>query len=200
MAQRSKGGDGKELLDDTVQLGDVVVETKEAIGSQPAEDGEETTPKSPAVPAGQAVLGGLTIRELEMMPKLEEISRLGQITVGGTTHIEPEVIGAIAGVATNGVEGVASLGTTSLRSAMRERFGGAEKRASSGVAVEAGTREAIVDINLRVIYGYPIPMIVVKIRHAVADQLLRYCGLLAKEINIRVSGLEFPERMPGKVL
>ena len=130
---------------------------------------------------------------------MEEISRLEEIPVGGTTtNIEPEVIGAMAGVAAQAVEGVASLGTTSLRRTIRERMGGAERKAR-GIDVEAGRREVILDINLRIIYGYSIPETVVKVRETVADRLLQLCGLVAKEINIRVSGMEFPARMPGRV-
>ena len=140
----------------------------------------------------------LTIKELEMMPKIEELSRLEEVHVGGTTNIQPEVIGAIAGVAAQAVEGVASLGTTSLRRTIRERMGGAERKAR-GIDVEVGRREVILDINLRVIYGYSIPDTVIKVREKVADRLVQLCGLLAKEINISVSGLEFPDRIPGRV-
>ena len=164
-------------------------------GGEP-EGPEETLPEKPADERSQ-VMGGMSIRELEMIPKLEELEQL-EIPVGGATNIEAEVIGAIAGVAAQSVEGVASLGTTSLRRAVRERMGSAERRAR-GVEVEVGRREAILDIRIRVIYGYIIPKTVVEVRHLVADRLLRLCGLVAKEINIRVTGIEFPARMPGRV-
>lgn len=143
-------------------------------------------------------MGRLTIRELEMMRKMEELSKLEQVPVGGATNIRPEVIASIAGRAAESVPGVVSLGTPSLRRVVRERLGGAERKAR-GVNVEAGRREAILDINLRVIYGYSIPQIVVQVREMVADGLLRLCGLEAKEINIRVTSIEFPDRMPSRV-
>ena len=164
-----------------------------------AGDAKEELPGKPSVVEGQ-VLGRLTIRDLEMMPRIEDIRRLEEIPVGGTTNIEAEVIGAIAGVVTQTVEGVASLGTTSLRRTIRERLGGAERRSRGvDVDVEVGRREVIVDISLRVIYGYSIPATVVNVRESVADRLLRLCGLVAKTINIRVIGIEFPARMPGRV-
>ena len=166
-------------------------------GTDSAGEPEEARGKKPAVPEGR-VMKGLTVKELEMMPKLEQISRLEEIPVGGTTNIEAEVIGAITGVAAQAVEGVASLGATSLRRTLRERVGGAERRAR-GVAVEVGRREVILDISVRVIYGYSIPSTVIKIRQNVADRLLYLCGLLAKEINVKVVGIEFPARMPGRV-
>ena len=158
---------------------------------------ESAPSQKPLAPEGKA-LGGLAIRELETMRVMEDMGKLEEIPVGGVTNIEPEVIGAIAGVAAEAVKGVASLGSTSLRRTLRERIGGAERRAR-GVDVEVGRCEVIIDINLRVIYGYSIPTTVIGVRQTVADRLLRLCGLVAKEINVKVVGLEFPERIPGKV-
>ena len=152
---------------------------------------------SVAVHAGQT-MSGLTIRELEMLPKLEEIQKLESLTVGGTTNISEEVVGAIANQAASEVEGVAEVGTSSLRRVLAERIGGAERRAR-GVDVEAGKKEAILDITVRLFYSYSVPHTVILIRRIVVDRLLNYCGLVAKEINIRVVGLKFPERLPGRV-
>jgi uncharacterized alkaline shock family protein YloU len=138
------------------------------------------------------------IKEQEMAGRMAELSKLEEIEVGGETDIQDEVIAAIAGVAAREVEGVASLGASSIRSAIAERVGGREERAR-GVGVEAGRREAILDIDLRVLYGYSIPETVVEVRHNVAGRLLTLCGLVAKEINVDVVGIEFPERMPGRV-
>jgi uncharacterized alkaline shock family protein YloU len=133
-----------------------------------------------------------------MVPRLAELEKLEEIQVGGETEINDDVVGSIAGVATREIEGVSSLGTSSIRRALAERVGGAEQKAR-GVAVEAGRREAILDIDLSVVYGYSIPETVVKVRQNVARRVLELCGLVAKEININVIGIEFPERMPGRV-
>jgi uncharacterized alkaline shock family protein YloU len=138
------------------------------------------------------------IREKEMSTKLAEIGSLSEIQVGGETDISDEVIAAIAGVAAREIEGVASLGTSSIRKTLAERVGGAERRAR-GVDVEAGKREALLDINVTVVYGYSIPHLVVKVRQNVAKRVLEMLGLVTKEINIDVVGIEFPERMPGRV-
>ena len=138
------------------------------------------------------------IREQEMAARMAEIAKLEEIEVGGETDIEDEVIAAIAGVAAREVEGVASLGASSIRATIAERVGGREERAR-GVGVEVGRREAILDIDLRVQYGYSIPETVVEVRHNVAGKLLTLCGLVAKEINVDVVGIEFPDRMPGRV-
>ncbi len=138
------------------------------------------------------------IQEQEMATRLQEVAQLGDIRVGGETLIEDEVIGAIAGVAVHEIEGVASLGARSLRRAIAERVGGGEEKAR-GVEVEAGSREAILDLDLRVIYGFSIPEVVIKIRQLVAQRVLEMAGLITKEININVVGMEFPDKAPGRV-
>ena len=138
------------------------------------------------------------IKEQEMIPRLVELERMEEIEVGGATDINDEVIAAIAGVAAREIEGVSSLGTSSIRRAIAERVGTRETRAR-GVGVEAGRREAILDIDLQVVYGFSIPETVVKVRQNVAHKILEMCGLVTKEININVVGIEFPERMPGRV-
>ena len=138
------------------------------------------------------------IKEQEMASKLAELGKLQDIEVGGETEIVDDVIGAIAGVAAREIEGVSSLGTSSIRRTIAGRVGGAELKAR-GVKVEAGRREAILDIDLRIVYGHGIPEIVVKVRENVARRILELCGLVAKEINVNVAGIDFPERMPGRV-
>ena len=143
-------------------------------------------------------LSSMTVKDLEMMPKLEELRRLETIPVGGTTNISEEVIAAIVSVATKEVPGVADVGISSFRQILAERLGGSERKAR-GVSVEAGRREAIVDITMKMTYGYSIPNTIIAVRQNVADRLIKLCGLIAKEVNIRISSLEFPERMPGRV-
>ena len=216
MQDRTGDTDDAPALEEVEKFEDVVVERPAAPKGARSKKRNQTSPVEPAaveaedggdmeksamdqlVPVQDRVLGGLTIRELEMMPKMEEVSQLEEIPVGGTTNIEAEVIGTIAGVAAQSVDGVASLGTTSLRRTIRERLGGAERRAR-GVEVEVGKREVILDINLRVVYGHSIPHTVVSVRQVVADRLLRLCGLEAKEINVKVTGIGFPARLPGRV-
>ncbi len=157
---------------------------------------EETKVQSGALP--QQVMTGLIVRELEMLPKLEAIKNMGTLVVGGTTTISDEVIGAIVNQATTEIDGVAQVGSSSLKRVLAERIGGTERRAR-GVNVEAGRKEAIVDITVRLIYGYSVPQTVIQIRHSVADKLLNLAGLTAKEVNIRIASLDFPDRLRGRV-
>ena len=50
-----------------------------------------------------------------MVLRMAEIERLQEICVGGETSIDDEVIGAIAGLATREIDGVCTLGTSSIR-------------------------------------------------------------------------------------
>jgi len=138
------------------------------------------------------------IEELEMSARLQEIENLEEQEVGGETSMDDEIIAAIAGMAAREVEGVSELGGQSLRRTAAERVGGAEGRAR-GVKVEAGRKEAILDLEMRVLYGFSVPEIVIKVRQLVAQRVLELLGLVTKEINIRVVGIDFPDRMPGRL-
>ena len=137
-------------------------------------------------------------RDQETIPTLAELEKIDTIEVGGETAIDDEVIGAVAGVAAREVEGISSLGTRSIKRSIAERMGSREQRAR-GVEVEAGRREAILDIDVRVLYGYSIPETVVKVRQNVARRVLETFGLVTKEININVVGIDFADRMPGRL-
>ena len=138
------------------------------------------------------------IKEREMGDRLAELGKVEEIMVGGETSIADEVIATIAGVAAQEVEGVASMGTASIRRSLSRTLGRAEKK-SSGVEVEHGKKEAIVDLTVHVIYGFNIPQIIIDVRKNVAARLLDLCGLIAKEVNVSVAGIEFPDRMPGRL-
>ena len=137
-------------------------------------------------------------QEEEMTAKIAELESGAEYTVGGETDIEDEVISAICATAAREVDGVASVGTSSFRRTLAETFGGSEKKAR-GVTVEQGRREVIADLTIKVIYGFSIPQIVIEVRRKVGARLLEMAGLIAKDININVVGLDFPDRMPGRV-
>lgn len=139
-----------------------------------------------------------TIKDTEVSARLAEVEKAGELVVGGETDIDDEVVASIVGVAAQEVEGIASLGTSSVRRTIAE-WGGAEGRAR-GVEVEMGKKEAILDITVNVIYGFSIPNIITQLRQKVATSLLEMVGLIAKEINVDVVGIEFPDRMPGKLV
>ena len=138
------------------------------------------------------------IKEKEMEQRLWELNKVKEIMVGGETSIDDEVIASIAGAAAQEVEGVASMGTTSIRQTISDAVGRSEKK-SRGVEVEAGKKEAIIDLTLNVLYGFNIPNIIINVRKTVATRLLDLCGLVAKEVNVTVAGIEFPEKSQSKL-
>ena len=114
----------------------------------------------------------------------------------GQTTISDQVIEAIAGTAALEIEGVTSLGSNSVRRLIAERLGGAQRRAR-GVGVVSGQREAIVDIEIKVAYGFSIPAIAQQVRESVSLRVLDICGLVTKEINITVTAVEFAYSHPS---
>ncbi|MBA7508035.1 Alkaline shock protein 23 [subsurface metagenome] len=117
----------------------------------------------------------------------------------GETIIGDEVVASIAGLAAKEVQGVAGLGKSAVRRALIEHLGGAEDRARMGVKAEVGKTECIIDLQLIVLYGVSIPNIINEVRKQVALRLMEYIGLIAKEINVRVVGIEIPEKKQTKV-
>lgn len=118
--------------------------------------------------------------------------------VPGESIIEDEVVASIAGTAAKEVEGVANLGKSSVRRLVAGAIAGAGGKARQGVSVEVGHKEAIVDLQLDVIYGFNIPNIVTEVRKKVSSRLLEIAGLTAKEINVRIVSIEIPEKKPAK--
>ena len=115
--------------------------------------------------------------------------------IAGETIVEDDVVASIAGLAAREVEGVAGLGKSSVRRALTERLAGTGEKARLGVGVEVGKKEAIVDLSLVIVYGFNIPKIVAEVRKKVASRLLEISGLVAKEINVQVASIEFPEKL-----
>jgi len=114
-----------------------------------------------------------------------------EITVDGTLTIEDDVVASIAGLVASEIKGVSSLGKSSIRSSVFKHFLKAEDNARTGVDVEVGKKEAILDLELGIIYGYYIPDVVDEVRRKVAARLKETTGLIAKEINIRVVSIKF---------
>ncbi len=118
----------------------------------------------------------------------------------GETIIGDEVVASIAGLAAQEIPGVGSLGRSTVRRALTGAFADRAEKARSGVTVEVGKRECIVDLQLNVHYGHSIPNIINEVRKKVAARLLEFTGLIAKEINIRVVGIDIqPQKTQPKV-
>jgi uncharacterized alkaline shock family protein YloU len=124
---------------------------------------------------------------------------MGEERFFGETIISDEVVASIAGLAAKEVKGVAGLGKSTVHRALTERLGGANDKARMGVKAEVGKTECIIDLQLSVLYGVSIPKIINEVRKQVALRLMEFVGLIAKEINVRVVGIEIPEEEQAKV-
>ena len=123
------------------------------------------------------------------MAEAKQESKMTESHDAGRTIIADSVVSKIAGIAAREVRGVHELGGTTERAI--SRITGAQK--STGVSVEVGDEEAIVDLNVIVDYGQSIPDMASEIRRNVMNQILTLTGLRVKEVNINVNDLYFPE-------
>lgn len=106
--------------------------------------------------------------------------------VRGKTYIEDEVVSIIARIAAEQVEGVHQIGSSNLRGIM-SRFG-----RHAGVDSEIGLKEAAVDIELIVEFGYPIREITEELREQVITTVENTTGRKVVEVNIWVIDVHIP--------
>ena len=113
----------------------------------------------------------------------------------GTTTISDQVVAKIAGIAAREVEGVFQLtgtGFTGAVSGLANKVSGADAH-DYGVKVQVGQQETIVNLSMVVTYGASIPNVAKAVRRSVAEQLKVMTGLLAREINIAITDIAFPQ-------
>lgn len=108
----------------------------------------------------------------------------------GGTYIDDEVVAIIARLAAENVEGVHQLGESSLR-AMMSGF-----RRHKGVDAEVGMKEAAVDVEIIVEFGYPIRDVSRKLRQEIIESVERMAGRSVVEVNVYVIDVHVskPER------
>lgn len=108
----------------------------------------------------------------------------------GTIEIAPEVIEAIAGLATVEVDGVAGM-SGGLSSGIAELLG--RKNLSKGVKVEVGQREAAIDVSIIVQFGKKIPEVSTEIQRNVKRSIETMTGLTVIEVNVHVHDVHFKQ-------
>jgi uncharacterized alkaline shock family protein YloU len=112
---------------------------------------------------------------------LEEAREVGNITYAN------EVIAIIAGMATNEVDGVASMvASTSIADLF-----GRSKPVTRGVKVEVGVEEASVDLMLTVEYGKPIQKVCTEVQEGVRRAIEAMTGLHVVKVDVHVVGVSF---------
>jgi len=105
----------------------------------------------------------------------------------GKTFISDEVISIIARIAAEQVEGVYQIGDSSLRG-MFARLG-----RSSGIDSDVGLKEAAVDVDIVVEYGYPIKILSDELRRSIIESVEYMTGRKVVEVNIHVVDVHIPK-------
>ena len=111
------------------------------------------------------------------------------VTDRGKTTIADSVVAKIAGVATQEVAGVHSMGAGASRAlgSLKDRFiSSSESGVSRGVSVEVGERQAAIDLDIVVDYGVSIVDVAGAVRDNVVARIERMTGLEVVEVNVYV--------------
>ena len=104
----------------------------------------------------------------------------------GQTFVQDQVVSIIARIAAEHVEGVHRLGESSLRT-LFSRFG-----RSHGVDAEVGMKEAAIDVEVVVEFGYPIRDVANGIRAQVIKVVEEMVGRSVLEVNVYVIDIHTP--------
>jgi uncharacterized alkaline shock family protein YloU len=105
----------------------------------------------------------------------------------GKTFISDEVVSIIARIAAEQVEGVHQIGDSSLRG-MFSRLG-----RSPGIDSDVGLKEAAVDVDIVVDYGYPIKILADELRRSIIESVEYMTGRKVVEVNIHVIDVYIPK-------
>lgn len=104
----------------------------------------------------------------------------------GRTYISDDVVSVIARIAAEEVEGIHKLGESSLRGMLglgRHR----------GIESEVGLKEAAVDVEVVIEYGYPIKDVAETLRRRVIESVEYMTGRKVVEVNVNVVDVYIPK-------
>lgn len=133
---------------------------------------------------------GSTAQRGPVKPPAGRVDPEAEARVRGHTYIADEVVSVIARIAAEQVEGVHKLGSSNLRG-LFSRFG--KQARHGGVDSEIGMKEAAVDIEIIVEFGYPIREVSEALRERVIDTVEQTTGRKVVEVNIWVVDVHVPQ-------
>jgi uncharacterized alkaline shock family protein YloU len=113
----------------------------------------------------------------------------------GKTRIADTVVSKVAGLAARQVPGVHKLGSPTARAlgTLREKIPGQKVSVTQGISVEVGERQAAIDLDIVIEYGYPIADVADSIRKSVISAIEDLIGLEVTEVNIAIDDVHLPD-------
>ncbi len=104
--------------------------------------------------------------------------------VKGSIDLEEGVIAKIAALAIKNVKGLHTLHKPHLPFT---------DDTTDGVGVEVGKKEAAIDLEAVIEYGYDIREVARDVRQSIGEAVLKMAGREVVEVNIHVVGIDLPE-------
>lgn len=103
--------------------------------------------------------------------------------------LAPGVVETIVSIATNEVEGVASVGP-SAAAGLRSMF--ASKPSTQGIDIAVGEDEKLeISVRIEVYYGYVLPDLAAAVRTAIADAVASQVGIPVGSVDVYIDGIQF---------
>lgn len=115
----------------------------------------------------------------------------------GAIKITDEVIAIIAGIAATEIPGVSGM-SGGIAGGIAEALG--RKNLSKGVKVEAGEKQAAIDLYIIVEYGFRIPEVAWSIQEKVKKAVEDMTGLNVVEVNIHIQGVNIEREHKKEVV
>lgn len=115
----------------------------------------------------------------------------------GAIKITDEVVAIIAGIAAIDVPGVASM-SGGIAGGIAEALG--RKNLTKGVKVEAGEKDAKIDVYIIVEYGFRIPDVAWTIQEKIKKAVETMTGLNVVEVNIHIQGVNIDKDLKKEIV
>ena len=106
---------------------------------------------------------------------------------GGTISYSEDVIAIISGLAASEIKGVAGM-SGGLKSGIGELLG--KKDLAKGIKASINNDEAVIEVNLIVIYGTIISNVAVEIQKSVKRAVEGMTGLKVVAVNVNIQGVQ----------
>lgn len=110
-------------------------------------------------------------------------------------QLADEVVSAIAGIATKGIEGMAKM-AGGFTEGITEAFG--KKNLGKGVKVEANGDKVQIEASIVVKFGAKIPEVAAKIQEKIKADVEEMTGLKVSGVKVKVVGIEGYEKIEAE--